>query len=51
MDSEQRYEILSEPCVFRRYDKLDHYLNTTRKTLAIAEQMGPSLSETGLPLN
>ena len=50
-DSEHRYEILSEPCVFHRFDQLQRYLAQTRKTLAIASQMGPCTSETGLPLN
>ena len=50
-DSDQRYDILAEPCVFKRFDRLDRYLAQTRKTLAIAEQMGPCVSETGLPLN
>lgn len=50
-DSEQRYEILAEPCVFRRFERLDHYLARTRKTLAIAQNMGPCISDTGLPLN
>ena len=50
-DHEQRYDILAEPDVFKRYDRLAHLLQRTRQTLAIAEQMGPCTSETGLPLN
>lgn len=50
-DSEQRYRVLSEPCVFKRFEKLERHLATTRQTLAIAEHMGPCMSETGLPLN
>lgn len=50
-DSDQRYQVLAEPCVFKRFDRLDRHLTTTRKTLAIASHMGPCTSETGLPLN
>lgn len=50
-DPEQRYDILAEPCVFKRSQRLEHYLAQTRRTLAIAQQMGPCQSETGLPLN
>lgn len=50
-DSEQRYASLAEPCVFERYKRLQQHLVQTRKTLAVASQMGPCLSETGLPLN
>ncbi|MEO0475394.1 MAG: LON peptidase substrate-binding domain-containing protein [Planctomycetota bacterium] len=50
-DSEQRYASLAEPCVFERFDRLRQHLQRTRKTLAIAGQMGPCTSETGLPLN
>ena len=50
-DSDQRYEILAEPCVFKRSARLDRHLMRTRQTLAIAQQMGPCTSETGLPLN
>jgi len=50
-DCEQRYEVLSEPCVFKRFDRLHRYLSSTRKTLAIASQLGSPTSETGLPLN
>ena len=50
-DSEQRYASLAEPCVFKRFDRLQKHLLQTRKTLTLAEQMGPCTSETGLPLN
>jgi len=50
-DHEQRYEILAESCVFKRCDRLKQYLQQTRQTLAIAQQMGPCTSDTGLPLN
>ena len=50
-DSEQRYASLAEPCVFERFHSLRQYLVRTRKTLALAERMGPCTSETGLPLN
>ncbi len=50
-DCEQRYEILAEPCVFDRFDRLKRHLERTRRTLAVARQMGPCTSETGLPLN
>lgn len=50
-NSEQRYAMLDEPSVFKRFDRLAQYLATTRKTLAIAQQMGPCQSETGLPMN
>lgn len=50
-DSEQRYRCLSEPCVFQRYELLQKHLQATRKILALAQGMGPCLSETGLPLN
>ncbi|MEM6260593.1 MAG: LON peptidase substrate-binding domain-containing protein [Planctomycetota bacterium] len=50
-DSEQRYASLAEPSVFERYQHLQHQLLQTRKTLALANQMGPCVSETGLPLN
>lgn len=50
-DHEQRYEILAESCVFKRFDRLAHHLCRTRRTLGIADQMGPCTSETGLPLN
>ena len=50
-DSEQRYQILSEPDIFKRYRQLEHHLERTRKTLAIASKMGPCTSENGLPLN
>jgi len=50
-DSDQRYDVLSEPDVFKRFDRLEHHLERTRKTLAIAQKMGPGMSETGLPLN
>lgn len=50
-DSEQRYASLAEPCVFKRFERLRQHLNRTRKTLALAQQMGPCTSETGLPLN
>lgn len=50
-DSEQRYASLAQPCVFERFTRLQKHLDRTRKTLALAEQMGPCTSETGLPLN
>ncbi|MBX2851589.1 MAG: LON peptidase substrate-binding domain-containing protein [Phycisphaeraceae bacterium] len=50
-DSEQRYASLAQPCVFERFACLRQHLGRTRKTLALAEQMGPCTSETGLPLN
>ncbi|MEM9345227.1 MAG: LON peptidase substrate-binding domain-containing protein [Planctomycetota bacterium] len=50
-DSEQRYASLAEPSVFERYQHLQQQLLQTRKTLALANQMGPCVSETGLPLN
>lgn len=50
-DDEQRYDVLAEPDVFKRSEKLEHYLSQTRRTLAIADQMGPSQSETGLSMN
>ncbi len=50
-DHEQRYEILQEPCVFKRFARLARHLEQTRKTLALARRMGPCMSETGLPLN
>lgn len=50
-DAEQRYGVLAEPDVFRRFDRLEHYLTQTRRTLAIAAQMRPCLSDTGLPMN
>lgn len=50
-DSEQRYASLAEPCVFKRFDRLRQHLDRTRKTLAVAQQMGTCTSETGLPLN
>lgn len=50
-DSEQRYASLAEPCVLKRFERLRQHLIRTRKTLALAQQMGPCTSETGLPLN
>lgn len=50
-DGDQRYDILAEPDVFRRYDLLERHLTRTRQTLKIASDMGPCMSETGLPLN
>lgn len=50
-DSEQRYASLAEPCVFKRFERLQQHLIRTRKTLALAQQMGSCTSETGLPLN
>jgi len=50
-DSEQRYASLAEPCVFKRFESLHHHLLRTRKTLAMAQEMGPCTSDTGLPLN
>jgi len=50
-DSEQRYDMLDEPCVFKRFEKLERYLAQTRRSLVIADHMGPCTSETGLPLN
>ena len=50
-DSEQRYASLAQPCVFERFECLHQHLLRTRKTLALAGQMGPCKSETGLPLN
>ncbi|MGB0768823.1 MAG: LON peptidase substrate-binding domain-containing protein [Phycisphaeraceae bacterium] len=50
-DSEQRYAVLNEPCVFKRFERLEQYLRRTRTTLATAKQMGPCTSDTGLPLN
>ena len=50
-DHEQRYASLAQPCVFERFHCLQQHLIRTGKTLALAEQMGPCTSETGLPLN
>lgn len=50
-DCEQRYASLAEPCVFERFRRLELHLRRTRNTLAMAQQMGPCTSETGLPLN
>jgi Lon protease-like protein len=50
-DGEQRYDVLAEPCVFERSDALRRHLEQTRKTLAVAKQMGSCTSDTGLPLN
>ena len=50
-DSEQRYTSLAEPCVFKRFERLQRHLQTTRRTLSLARRMGPCTSETGLPLN
>ena len=50
-DSEQRYACLAEPCVFKRFESLQHHLLRTRKTLAMAQEMGSCTSDTGLPLN
>ncbi|MEM9414456.1 MAG: LON peptidase substrate-binding domain-containing protein [Planctomycetota bacterium] len=50
-DHEERYGILSEPCPLRRADRLIAMLRQTRKTLQIAERMGPCVGEHGLGLN
>lgn len=50
-DSEDRYATLAEPCIYRRFDRLQQHLLRTRETLAKAKEMGPCTSETGLPLN
>lgn len=50
-ENEQRYTSLAQPCVFKRFDYLKRHLLRTRKILALAQQMGPCTSETGLPLN
>lgn len=50
-DSEQRYAVLDEPSIFNRFERLDRFLSQTRRTLAIADQMGPCQSDTGLPMN
>lgn len=50
-DTQTRYEVLSEPSSIVRADRLLHLLKRTRRTLAMAEAMGPSMSETGLSLN
>lgn len=48
---EQRYACLAQPCVFERFNALHQDLVRTRKTLAMAQQMGSCTSDTGLPLN
>lgn len=50
-DHEQRYHLLAEPCVHRRAKRLIDFLVQTRRTLALADQMGSCTSDTGLPLN
>lgn len=50
-DSEEHYAMLAEPCVFKRFERLQQHLLRTRQTLAKAKEMGPCTSETGLPLN
>jgi len=50
-DAEQRYQVLSEPDVFDRAEQLTRHLTRTRRTLEIADHMGPCQSDTGLPMN
>ncbi|MFI4860173.1 MAG: LON peptidase substrate-binding domain-containing protein [Phycisphaerales bacterium JB063] len=50
-DREERYGVLSEPCPIRRADRLITMLRQTRKTLQIADRMGPCTGEHGLGLN
>ncbi len=48
---EGRYGVLSEPEVVERAHWLLRYLKGTRRTLKIAEGLGPAVSEEGWPLN
>lgn len=50
-DTQTRYEVLSEPDSIARADRLLRLLKQTRRTLALADAMGPSTSENGLSLN
>lgn len=50
-DPEQRYQILAEADVFDRAEQLTRHLTRTRRTLEIADHMGPCQSDTGLPMN
>ncbi|XAL99227.1 LON peptidase substrate-binding domain-containing protein [Phycisphaeraceae bacterium D3-23] len=50
-DREERYGVLAEPCPIRRADRLISMLRQTRRTLQIAQRMGPCTGEHGLGLN
>lgn len=50
-DREERYSILADPCAMRRADRLIGLLRQTRRTLQLAERMGPCTGEHGLGLN
>jgi len=50
-DTPTRYAVLAEPSSIVRAERLLQMLKRTRRTLAMAEVMGPSVSETGLSLN
>ena len=50
-DSEQRYAMLEENCVYNRSSWLIHYLLETKNTLLIAKHFGTPLSNNGDCLN
>lgn len=50
-DVEERYSVLTEPCAVRRADRLIGLLKQTRRTLQLADRMGPCTGEHGLGLN
>lgn len=50
-DADERYAMLAEPRVDRRAVWLEKHLRYTRRTLQIADQIGPAQSEDGLSLN
>jgi Lon protease-like protein len=50
-DTETRYRLLDEPSLHHRAQWLRRELRSTRRTLALAERLGPGTSPDGLPLN
>lgn len=50
-DPEQRYAMLAEASVEARADWLERYLRQVRRTLEMAQRLGPAVSEDGFPLN
>lgn len=50
-DNERRYAMLAEADVEKRADWLEHHLQQTDDLLAVAERLGPAVTDDGIPLN